>query len=207
MDLIEYDEHTAAIHELGHAALGWCLDVPFVHAEIFFARNGRPGWSGQCKPNSEAAQLSEIRLDAFQLGGPLMQKTMRPESLGAFGPMFAHSIFEHCEVLHREKFDVLNNLGWASDFVRSDILTAACKLRTTPESAWQFFPKPWLFDLEEAVLQFLRTLEVQEIVGALSQSLATVKLLDSAAIFGSFNNGQLQQQRMRLSQFVETHNI
>jgi hypothetical protein len=206
MGLIQYDERTAAIHELGHALVACCLDVPFEHVEIVLGRKGRPGWSGHCKLKSEAFQRPQIQLDAFQLGGPLAQKVMCPESLGQYHSMFANSVFEHCEALSQDNYKILNNIGWSSDLVNHPLLHIACKLRLTPKDLWGAFPGGWLFDLEAQLVQVLTDPSVQESVTGLSQSLETTKRLAAPSICEAFNRGNLQQQRMRLVQFTEPYN-
>src|ERR1035438_2441140 len=78
-----YTEDEAAVHELGHAALACALDIPFDRIDLSVVDPTRGGWRGQCFLSSDARSMDAIMLDAFQIGGPLTQLAIVPDSIDA----------------------------------------------------------------------------------------------------------------------------
>ncbi len=188
-----YTEHEAAIHELGHAMIACALGLQFQHVRIRPANAPRVGWEGQCLLVAGQPGLRRATVDAFQLGGPLLQIAVDPGSVGAHLGIFQPSLFSNparC-MDPNDAFAIANlDLGWASDLFQTGMMHEAAGWPPYAMGSKGFGgPKPWVPGLEAVVRALLGRCEVVAVATALQPELAQQKQLPAQAVLGAYNAG------------------
>jgi hypothetical protein len=202
--VIAYTESQTAIHELGHVLVACALGMKFEYVEIHPAAPPRKGWDGQCRLIPSCGELHPLYLDAFQMGGPLLQLKMMPETLGEHLGLFKDSLFTHSRDLVGDKHGILDEIIWASDLRRTHMLQNASKLLAAHASLRWGFPSPWLLTLEAEVRRFLEANPCQELAQRLSVDLAHRKRLAFNSLSHEFESSIDPQFYQSLQKFVTT---
>ncbi len=195
-----YTEDEAAVHELGHAAVACALDLEFSHVELIVRDNPR-GWGGHCVLVQTKPYPSNVVIDAFQLGGPLVQLAMIPASVGEHLNMFEPSLFTDPTSLLKD-LSTLNALCWGGDLARGMLQSAP---GAPFKDGWelQHGVRPWVLGLEKEIRKFAALQPVQAFVDALRESLVKTKRIESALVKQAYQLNVTPDAQAPLRAFIE----
>jgi hypothetical protein len=202
-----YTDHEAAVHELGHAMVACALALDLEYVEIRPAIAPRNGWVGQCKPGAAFPKDQWVCLDAFQLGGPLLQMAMLPHSLGGHAGLFRPSLFTNAPDLLTGKFDVLNELVWGTDLANSYMLQMAPNAPQRAAFVRAYGEKPWLLALETQVRAFLALPHVHDTVNQLWPELVKHRKLAPDIVSATFHRMLAAAAHESLRELVAGHMV
>lgn len=205
MPVPNYTKEEAAVHELGHAAVACAIQLNFTHVELIL-RASTDAWGGHCVPAATNETIPWIVLDAFLLGGPLIQKAQRPKSVGSHLETFEPSLFSNADKLRTEEgLFILDALLWGGDLLQSGMLWLAPKFPPMANWKMQFGEKPWLEKLEEKVRIFAEQDSTKAFINSAYEKLAGKRHLNAVEVKAAFAKHVAPEICADLVAFIDTY--